>query len=743
MNQKIENYPLYLSYISDSPVNNFDNDNFNYKPIAENVASSILQINAQFGYVISITGKWGSGKSSFIFYVERYLKNKKTELNDIVVFKFDPWIFSGHQDIIDQFFKQLQAQAEVAEIKSGISEDTINVLDIFFEYGSLLKAIPTLEGQCAGWGFHLLHMITSYYNKTKSPVKSLLELKVKLTEKIKTLQQKIVIFIDDIDRLTPEEIRELFRAIKAIGDFPNIVYILAYDEEIVTSVLDADYSCQTKNSSQNSEFGKKYLEKIVSFSIPLPVISEFQLEKYVDDVIFDDKFENTYEIFVNKLEWKERYYEGINKLLTTPRSVIRLNNALLLLYPSIKNEVDVIDFISLEIIRQNYSELYDWIRNNPRLFISMESDMFSRRDSSDIYREQFNNIIDSFPEKHRNALENILKRMFPNNQIEIQNAQSPKFQSNLMDPRRQGICLNYDTFLKYFRYQLDPEVFSHNDMLSFLNSTPEPQVFAEQVHSWASVQVRKKSKIFIFFDYILPLIDENMPLESQKNFIFGCFLINDKIFTYNEVSYSKSIYPIPRDLSMQIVITIFKCFHLMSYDERLELFKSAYSTSISFVLMSDIINLLRQQNGDKNWGSDIRSPQFDVLLRIDDLNQIEDIFIQRIKEELSNNIMRLAGPDISSILYVWNKLSPENSDLNDIINKFWSDDELILKVILSSREKNYLNPILPDSLEPYISENVFREKVQEICSLKGEQLTEKQRRIILEFLKEKMKLKNI
>lgn len=64
------------------------------------LAKSIIGLSANEGFVYSIYGPWGSGKSTVINFVEHYLRehNKKAD-NKNVVFKFNPWMFSGSENL--------------------------------------------------------------------------------------------------------------------------------------------------------------------------------------------------------------------------------------------------------------------------------------------------------------------------------------------------------------------------------------------------------------------------------------------------------------------------------------------------------------------------------------------------------------------------------------------------------------------------------------------------------------------
>jgi predicted KAP-like P-loop ATPase len=80
MSQENDDSSKSMNIIRDCPVDDFGVDAFGYKNIAKEVAASICQLHSDSGYVIAINGKWGSGKSSFLFYTEKYLTENCNEL---------------------------------------------------------------------------------------------------------------------------------------------------------------------------------------------------------------------------------------------------------------------------------------------------------------------------------------------------------------------------------------------------------------------------------------------------------------------------------------------------------------------------------------------------------------------------------------------------------------------------------------------------------------------------------------
>ena len=88
---------------------------------------------------------------------------------------------------------------------------------------------------------------------------------------LKESNQKIIVVIDDIDRLTNSQIRDIFHLAKQVGNFPNIVYILSMDREIV---------CRALKEIHNID-GHEYLEKIIQIPFEVPQMYKGKVRDYL------------------------------------------------------------------------------------------------------------------------------------------------------------------------------------------------------------------------------------------------------------------------------------------------------------------------------------------------------------------------------------------------------------------------------------------------------------------------------
>ncbi|MBC1259364.1 P-loop NTPase fold protein, partial [Trichormus variabilis] len=207
----------------------------------------------------------------------------------------------------------------------------------------------------------------------------------------------------DIDRLTAEEIRQLFRVIKAVANFPNVVYLLLFDKEVVIKALE---EIQKIN-------GEVYLEKIVQVSFELPLPDRIQLSRLFDSQL-NKIISGTPEELFDQKYWLEIYWQGIEHFITTPRSILRLANTLMVTYPGVKGEVNFVDFVAIETIRLFYPTVYNIIRNNPELFtFGVRFLTVPRIIDEEKIKEFHNTWINQINERDRNAVKFILTKIFP------------------------------------------------------------------------------------------------------------------------------------------------------------------------------------------------------------------------------------------------------------------------------------------------------------------------------------------
>ena len=169
--------------------------------------------------VIAVCGPWGSGKTSFINFVEHFVNNGDGPRRPKIL-HFNPWWFSGHEDLVRRFFAVLEA---------FFAGRRIRVMKLCAQIAQFAEAVGDAPVLYASAGRTLAKLLRGKH-------RDVAELRSKLEQTL-TTQDPVLVVIDDVDRLTCEEIRDLFQLIKAVAGLPNILYLVAMHRDLVAEAL--------------------------------------------------------------------------------------------------------------------------------------------------------------------------------------------------------------------------------------------------------------------------------------------------------------------------------------------------------------------------------------------------------------------------------------------------------------------------------------------------------------------------
>ena len=367
-----ETDPWILS--NDKPIENESSDKLGMARPAKHIANAISTAPCNDGFVFGIEGEWGTGKSSFIQLIIDEL-NCMEKPHAIV--HFSPWLINTRTGLIQELFNQLiEAACSVpmngeSVLPNGKLDDRgprlsdlkrlQKALRKFARYLKQLGSAAEISSTTGWLGTKLPERAIRYLaNHLESFGETTLEKeKALVVEELSNLIHPIVIFIDDIDRLDPSDVAEIFRLVKAVADFPNILYVLSYARPVVGKSLE---------QALKIDDGTRYLDKIVQVTFPLPKPEDFDLRQMFRNGLS--------QIFSSSPAWMNHAqivdqenrlrsvidFEG-GKALSSPRDVIRtLNHLKLFSYPVV-DEIDIADMVWLLLIRNGSIELYDWIEN--------------------------------------------------------------------------------------------------------------------------------------------------------------------------------------------------------------------------------------------------------------------------------------------------------------------------------------------------------------------------------------------
>ncbi len=379
--------PSIKTYSSDTPLTNPKDDEFGRFSFAKRLAQTISDRKDSSSLVIALYGKWGEGKTTVLNFIEGELKDN----SNIVPMFFNPWRFPSETELLLSFYTKLAEK--------------------------LGKSLPSFKEKIGNWLYEYLPPFVAVFDKADVAKEfGILLSKVKIEElrdRIETMlideNKIVVVLMDDIDRLEKAEIHSVFRLVKLSANLKNLVYILAFDDEIVSDAL------QERYGTSNKEAGRNFLEKIVQVPIDLPYIEPQQLRRFcfsaIDTILNQCGIklsENETQLFVRD------FSRGVEIRLQTPRLAIRYANMLVFSLPMVKGEVNIVDFLLIEAIRAFYPIAYDVIRNSQEILVGKSLTEFN---ISEKETNNFRVIIDrsffNLTQKEAEALKILLSSLFP------------------------------------------------------------------------------------------------------------------------------------------------------------------------------------------------------------------------------------------------------------------------------------------------------------------------------------------
>lgn len=339
-----------LAWFSDDPVLG-DRDSLDRGSFADAVVALLEQVGEQdASSVLGLIGPWGSGKSSLLNTIVDRLRAIQRDQRTWVVAEFNPWFYSDLASLQNGFFGQLSGA-----VKSGPSWRKLrNSIADFGQSVAPLGSLGSLAGvDASGAVDGVARMIRG--SMSIATIKSAVE------KELRSVNRPILVVMDDVDRLDPDELLLLFKLIRLAGRLPNVYYLLAYDEDTLLDAL----SRTGLIGSDTPRRAIDYLEKIVQIRLDVPPLRSEQVSTWVDREI--EKLAARHEIEMNDevaSRFSRAYFGHMRHRLGTPRAIKRYFAQVDAFLARVRGEVDFVDFLILSWLRAAEPLIYTALVSN-------------------------------------------------------------------------------------------------------------------------------------------------------------------------------------------------------------------------------------------------------------------------------------------------------------------------------------------------------------------------------------------
>lgn len=293
--------------------------------------------------VIGLEAPWGSGKSSVLDLLCRRLC---VDQEKPIVVRFNPWMASGSDGVSRAFFSQFSGSLRNAD-EQELAKKLVT-------YGEMLEELmPPPARVLPRLGIQHLRRIAG-----RIPELDIQGEWDQLSDSVRKINKPVVVIIDDIDRLEPEDVVTVFQLVKVVASFPRVAYVLAFDPKPVDAAL---------QQGGMYEMGREYRDKIVQANIPLPRIPYPARKRFLQT-----RLEQRIEAWKFDLSDAERRLlaEAVPLVLTalkTPRDIKRVLNKTLIAAEVLRNEVNFADVLVFESTHAMFPSVIDLIRHRPEV----------------------------------------------------------------------------------------------------------------------------------------------------------------------------------------------------------------------------------------------------------------------------------------------------------------------------------------------------------------------------------------
>lgn len=655
-------------FASDRPILKIEEDLLGRASFSIDLADAIFSWHGKDSLVVALHGDWGSGKSSIknmaISRLES-LDNKKPE-----IIEFSPWEWAAQDKITASFFQEISSSiGRKDKSKSGKKlAATLKKYGRYLNTGEsiitgLSAALPTLfvlatligiggnffsdeswvKNTSVGllsllaawaavlkWGRDFLDGLGSNIEIiAKGQEQGLSEIRHELTKLLSERETSLIVVMDDLDRLTSDQLRMVFQLVKANLEFPNVVFLLLFQRDLVEEKL-----------TDGKQSGRDYLEKIIQVPFDIPQIETTRIHSLLfsklDAILEQDK--SATEMFDSNY-WGNIFHSALYAYFDNLRNVYRYTSTLSFHFSLLKGktvfEVNPVDLMAVECLRVFEPDVYKEIARSKEIFTKNESDRYGR--ANDSTKLIITGIIEKSTEGKKEVVEKLIGKLFPTIEwVFGGSCYSGDFRSTWLREMRVCHSSNFD---KYFQFSIPKGELSNSDLREMLSLTSDAGGLSAFIMSLKERGIIKNA-LAQFESYT-----DQVPLENGYEYIKGLLDIGDYI-DHESVGFTMFS---SNTHAVRLVVWFLR--RIQDVEERGKLLLKCFKDSDGISIVEHILQ------GDENRREKSES---DTVLLDKEFDEIKQEFVRKLDCMADNTPEKLIMHEhLVSFLYRWKRWGDE------------------------------------------------------------------------------------
>jgi predicted KAP-like P-loop ATPase len=653
------------SLLADMPLNDPKLDRLGRAGFASSLAASILDLKGQDSIVIGLCGPWGSGKSSVLNFLVAELEKSRRKDKPLIL-HFNPWWFSGQDRLLQAFLQQLGAAVNRAEKDKSLKKASglLGTLSTILKPASLIPVI----GEYAKMGQEIAASaseVTKQYAEALAA--DLNQIRKEIDDLLGELPHRIVIIMDDIDRLTASEIGQLFSILKAVADFANTVYVLAYDERVVRRAIRSTLGMN----------GKTYLEKIVQLPIDLPAPDRITLHQLF--------FEQLQELLGNQdglqgvnTEFGNIFHDGLKHFLVTPRACKRLMNVLRFTLPPLRGEIYWPDMIGVGCLTAFAPQVVRTITAHADQFIG-HSDFQGDRKDAERFHKRWLGQVDA---RDCNAVAGIVRRLFP----KADAALGGSMHGGDSEARwRIELRVRSEAhFEKYFRLNVPSGAMSEADWQEFVGLLEDRDAFKQRL---LETCVRTGRRGFVSqakeaLDRLKDFVKLQATPAQAKQVFLTVLEIGDELADTQDKDVVGGVIPITNELRICWLVQE-ALGKVESPTERLKLIEDALQHAVGLYTAAELVKVLGYEHGMYSSSGETRTSPEPPLIPKEKVEELAKSMVLKIEAAAADGSLA-AHPSYMGVVWHW-RLFGQEDKATAWVRQLAASDENLVKIIRQMR----------------------------------------------------------
>jgi hypothetical protein len=424
----------------DLPVPENGEDLLGRRAITEDLISMIV---FQRPMVIAVTGAYGEGKTSLLNLTIGELR--KIDEDDLpIIVRFSPWLAGDSDTLVLSLLNSIVAEIKARYQVPGLSRDAARYARI------LLSVVPR--------GERMKDLVTEPSQEERIAA---------LADRISRTRRRVLVVLDDLDRMEARELETVFKLLRGSARFSNFTFLCAFGVTEIAEIL---------RSTRPSQDTAKFVEKFFQLQVPLPKVDPAQLRDFFSERI--SAVLNRYGV-AEQYEPKslEEFWEnGAGSYFQNLRRIKLFLNRIDRSLERIADEVNVGDFIKLELVRDIAPGVYEEIYQNPQYFYNegfvfepgyRRLGMLDEDGAAEQRAAFYDSVLNSLPPEKR-YVSQLLVDLFPNfAQYRRKSISGGTYEGDAESQRR---IFHPRCFRQYFLLRVPSELFSQKELKSFTSS---------------------------------------------------------------------------------------------------------------------------------------------------------------------------------------------------------------------------------------------------------------------------------